>query len=761
MNPTKIKQNPALKLLIIYFVILFSCITSCSQDENDDMATFFNVYGGLDDDEIYALIETEDGHYIGVGYTRKSSDAHSDVYYFKIDKQGTLIWSQSYGFEFDDIGRDICALKDGGFVILATHQQYRYGWYDDDIILIKINGDGQIVWSEIIGEVYDDEIGNSIIEANDGNLIITGYGHILKTDSRGREIYNKVIQPPGFCTEIIADNNDGFLISGTMIEEYSTTQVGMIWKINDDGIVIWYKTFGNNELTIIQSIKQVSDDGYILCGGTDVYNAADQIYVVRTNSNFESLWIRAFGLDGKYWNHGYSIAVANDNEFILCGGTASLNEGDDIMVMKIDAEGNKIWSETYGGNQYDRAFSIVSLEDDFIICGTTSSFGAGKKDSFVLRMNCEQNVTPPADNSAQIIEFSKLFGGAFGEDIIETSDNGYILCGSNVLPDSYGYYGTGFLRKLGRDGSNQWMRNYGEQYDSMILKSVIQIEDGDYLACGSIRQDDNPNRDLYILRTDQNGGILWQQRLVSETNDSAVDILSLGSKFLLFGNVKSLDRTMIVKGTNDGAIEWVKTISSEANLKTNCAKQTIDGDVILCGKSYGNSFREGLIFLMKLDSDGVKIWEKKYDYGEGNSVAQTDDGGFILTGVKEYLHTFGIAGGDIYTIKTDTHGNEEWSKQFSGPFNDEGFSILQRLEGGYILCGFTESSGPGRFDSVLILTDENGNIQYEHLLGAKKYNELRAICRTSNGGYALFGSSYWSHSRFDNDGVLLVKINAE
>ena len=154
----------------------------------------------------------------------------------------------------------------------------------------------------------------------------------------------------------------------------------------------------------------------------------------------------------------------------------------------------------------------------------------------------------------------------------------------------------------------------------------------------------------------------------------------------------------------DVPISWTKTFGGTDWDGGSSVQQTTDGEYIIAGST--SSFGNEDVYLIKTDEKGDSLWTKTFG-GGGSSVQKTADGGYIITGGTFF---FGNGDEDVYLIKTDDSGNEEWTKTFGGADEEGGSSVQQTTDGGYIICGNTESFGNGGSDVYLIKTDENGNI---------------------------------------------------
>jgi len=226
-----------------------------------------------------------------------------------------------------------------------------------------------------------------------------------------------------------------------------------------------------------------------------------------------------------------------------------------------------------------------------------------------------------------------------------------------------------------------------------------------------------------------------------------------------FGTSSYDNDVYLIKTDSNGNEEWNKTFGGTRYDEAFSVQQTSDGGYIIAGHTYSFGAGNWDVYLIKTDSNGNEEWSKTFGGANGDgafSVQQTTDGGYIIAG---HTYSFGAGSYDVYLIKTDSSGNEEWSETFGGTSSDYAWSVKQTTDGGYILGGHTESFGAGKSDAYLVKTDYGGNKEWNKTFGGISYDEAHSVQQTSDGGYIIAGKtfSFWVGSV----DVYLIKLTSE
>ncbi len=371
--------------------------------------------------------------------------------------------------------------------------------------------------------------------------------------------------------------------------------------------------------------------------------ASDSFPLVKLEAE-PAMWTQTFG--GSGGEVGESVQQTSDGGYIIAGITGSYGGGDnDYWLIKTDAAGDCTWSQTYGGSGTDCGRCAQQTQDGgYVIVGCSNSYSTGGNDYDVYLIK-----TDAVGNEVWNYSYGGL-GGEFGEWVEQTQDGGYILTGQ-----VYDYGAGGWdvcLIKTDENGSEQWSRTFGASYAN-CGESVRQTLDGGYIIGGWA--DYSYSGDIYLIKTDAEGNELWSHT---------------------YGG---------------GGGDWGKEV-----------QQTQEGGYVVAGWTSSFGAGEDDVYLLKTDGSGNELWSRTFGGTRGdwgNSVQQTQDGGYVVAGWTE---SFGAGECDAYIIRTDESGNELWNHTFGGFSDDYGNSVRQTFEGNYIIAGWTYSFGAGSSDVWLI-----------------------------------------------------------
>ena len=352
---------------------------------------------------------------------------------------------------------------------------------------------------------------------------------------------------------------------------------------------------------------------------------------------------------------GYCIRQTIDGGFIICGNTSRAHGGNsayDIYLIKIDSIGDTLWTKAYGGDNIEFGLSVEQTTDGgYIVAGYTWSFGAGDWDAYVIKTDVNGDTL-----------WTKTYGGSdkdYAHCIRETSDGGFIFTGM-TRSFGMGHFDV-YMVKTDMNGNLLWTKTFGgADYDAGY--SVEQTIDGGYIITGITASFGSGNDDIYLIKTDSIGNSVWKKAIGGISVD--------GSNFV---------------------------------------QQTSDTGYIIAGYTYmGFGTGDYDAYVIKTDPNGNPLWTKAYggiDDEAVSTVQETSDGGYIISGNTQ---SFGAGNSDSYLIRVDVNGDTLWTRTFGGIYY-EGVAFAQQTgDGGYIMTGGTGSFGSGSNDVYLIKTDSNG-----------------------------------------------------
>jgi hypothetical protein len=324
-----------------------------------------------------------------------------------------------------------------------------------------------------------------------------------------------------------------------------------------------------------------------------------------------------------------------------------------------------------------------------------------------------------------------------------------------------------------------WFKTYGGNRDD-VCDDALLTDDGGYFLVGTTNLRFEPERegDIYLIRTDSTGDVLWEKVYEKEgyQGGQAISRTSDGELLVSGGTSSSSTRGMdvyLMKLDQDGNELWFKTVGGPLD-EMAAARQMADGSYILAGNivdpddfvtdpgtaGYGGFEGRSNIYVAKLDADGGELWSRAFG-GEDNVLAtggvQTPDGGGLILATILY---FPESGEDVWLLKVGENGNEVWSRTW-----EEGSigarDLVQTADGNYLITGSYSPSGEtgSNEDFLFIKIDSDGNELWTSTFGDPDMIDYgMVLAETMDGGFVAAGERVEDLYTWNAD-ISLVKID--
>ena len=292
---------------------------------------------------------------------------------------------------------------------------------------------------------------------------------------------------------------------------------------------------------------------------------------------------------------------------------------------------------------------------------------------------------------------------------------------------------------------------------------VSPVSDGGYIAVGATASFGQGETDVFAVRADAAGEILWTGTYGGPGADNGWSVHQNGEQFIIAGFSNSNgagDYDCYLTATDlEGNQLWSRTFGGEARDRCWGVLPTADGGYILVGETVSTGFGAEDCYLVKTDASGHQSWARTYGGDQGDrcfAISETDDGGFLLVG---QTYSKGAGDRDAYIIRTDDSGREIWSRTFGGPASDVGHGIDRTSDGAFLITGYTTSLADEEDDPYLIKLSDDGNIHWTRVISMPGINHTITGEQTNDGGYVLGGFSVFESE--GSNSALVVKTDAE
>ena len=364
---------------------------------NVSAQSFVKAFGGAQEEFAYSFQNTDNNGFVVAGRTFSVGVGGWDSYITRMNANGDTLWFKTYGNTQYDEFQDVDTTSDGGFIAVG------HTWTNDlagNVYVVRTDSNGTVIWSKEFGGVTSlSDKGYSIRETSDGGFIVCGttatYGsgsddvYVLKITSVGSLSWSAVIGTAGANEagrEVQQTSDGGYIVAGYTDGSGTSFYDVYLIKLNATGTVQWKKTYGGSSYDFAYTVEQTTDGGFVLGATTNSFGAGNwDAYLIKTDAVGILQWSKTYGMSGE--DRVQCARQTSDGGYILCGRSSSFGAGNfDATLHKTDVNGNLQWTKGFGGGGDDQGWYVRQLSNNaYALCGYTVSFGAGVKDALMIR----------------------------------------------------------------------------------------------------------------------------------------------------------------------------------------------------------------------------------------------------------------------------------------------------------------------------------------------------------------------------------------
>ncbi len=291
-----------------------------------------------------------------------------------------------------------------------------------------------------------------------------------------------------------------------------------------------------------------------------------------------------------------------------------------------------------------------------------------------------------------------------------------------------------------------WSQTYGVSDSQYVTYALSATSDSGFALAASTNAKGAGSDDFWLVRVDSSGKKLWDQTYGGLLADYATAVVqTVDGGFAVAGYTKSKgaggNDFWLVRTDASGAKTWDQTYGGASSDAAYAVVQTSDGGFAVAGNTASKGAGSNDGWLVRTNASGVKVWDQTYGGASTDYVVAavvTSDNSFALAG---YSSSKGAGGMDYWLVRTDANGNKVWDRTYGGIGYDTARALVQTSDGGFALAGTTASKGAGYNDFWLVRTDSTGNPLWDHTYGTGNDEYSYGLVQTSEGGFAVVGNN--------------------
>ncbi|MCA9782629.1 MAG: hypothetical protein KC518_03540 [Candidatus Cloacimonetes bacterium] len=364
------------------------------------------TFGAGENDYGRSVIQTADGGFLVAGDTRSFGSGLSDLWLLRVDSEGDTLWTRTIGGVGDDHPGDLLASADGGAVICGTTRSSGAGF--SDFWLLKVDSGGTVLWERTYGGELEDECW-TLGAAADGGFLLVGNTRsqglgvtdlwLVRTDSLGQQQWNRSYggsQADGGYGALELEGGD-LLLTGYTNSRGAGQADGYVIRTNSIGDTLWTRTFGGSGEDRLFACAAATPGGWLFTGRTTSWGAGgNDLWLLRLNELGDSLWTRTHG--GADSDLGLQLLSLGAEGFFAVGQTTlSQPVMQQIWTLWLDPEGEILWQDDFGGFAHDGAQGVCATQDGgFVVTGNGYMDADNLTDLHLLRLESTTAANPRA-----------------------------------------------------------------------------------------------------------------------------------------------------------------------------------------------------------------------------------------------------------------------------------------------------------------------------------------------------------------------------